>query len=217
VLARYAVTPGYLFYPANFWPHKNHVTLLLALRHLRETYGLDPRVVLVGDDRGTLDFVWQKASELGVLSQIRYLGFVHESVLASLYHHAAALVFLSFFGPGNIPPLEAFALGCPAILSDVPAAREQAGEAALYFRPDDPVELAEKIATVLRDPVMRKTLVTRGRQRGQMYTPKVYWSGVLELLNDLSPMLRTFPPGGLYFERRRSLGGRIVSTLVGRL
>jgi hypothetical protein len=31
VLERYDLQPGYLFYPAQFWPHKNHVRLLEAI------------------------------------------------------------------------------------------------------------------------------------------------------------------------------------------
>jgi glycosyltransferase involved in cell wall biosynthesis len=41
------------------------------------------------------------------------------------------LRYPSFFGAENLPPLEAFALGCPVIAADMPGAREQLGDAAI--------------------------------------------------------------------------------------
>ena len=54
MLAKYRLEPGYLFYPAQFWPHKNHITLLAALALLRER-GITERLVLCGSDRSGRD------------------------------------------------------------------------------------------------------------------------------------------------------------------
>ena len=51
---KYGLEPGYLFYPAQFWPHKNHATLLAALALLRDR-GVKKRLVLCGSDRGARD------------------------------------------------------------------------------------------------------------------------------------------------------------------
>ena len=56
--------------------------------------------------------------------------------LIALYRHALALTFVSYFGPDNLPPLEAFALGCPVITSAIEGVDEQLGNAALYVNPD---------------------------------------------------------------------------------
>jgi glycosyltransferase involved in cell wall biosynthesis len=63
-----------------------------------------------------------------------------------------AKIFLSYFGPDNFPPLEAFVLGCPVIAADVPGAREQIGEAALLFDPSNPSDIAAKIESLWRMP-----------------------------------------------------------------
>ena len=76
------------------------------------------------------------ARELKVDRQIRHLGYVPANDMAALYANAEALVMPTFFGPTNIPILEAWGLGCPVITSDIRALREQAGDAALLADPN---------------------------------------------------------------------------------
>ena len=77
--------------------------------------------------------------------QIKILGFVKREELIALYENAMALVYATYFGPENLPPLEAFALGCPVIASSVPGSEEQIGDCALLFDPSDHSKLAEHI------------------------------------------------------------------------
>ncbi len=95
-------------------------------------------LVLVGSDKGQLDHVRAQVRERGLDDAVHILGYVEEDELVGLYQHAHALVYLSRFGPENLPPLEALALGCPAIVADVPGAAEQFGDAAIVVDPDDP-------------------------------------------------------------------------------
>ncbi|MFM6269445.1 MAG: glycosyltransferase, partial [Dolichospermum sp.] len=55
--------------------------------------------------------------------------------MTSLYINAFSLAFMSFFGPDNLPPLEAMALGCPVIASKVSGSEEQLGNNALLVNP----------------------------------------------------------------------------------
>src|SRR5262249_15477105 len=139
------VAQPYLFYPAQFWPHKNHATLFDVVARLARDGGAPYDLVLVGSDKGWLDHVRSLAREAAVSDRVRLLGFVATEDLVALYQHAHALTYLSFFGPENLPPLEAFALGCPVIAADVPGAREQLGGAALLVPPTEPDRVAEAV------------------------------------------------------------------------
>ena len=90
----------------------------------------DYELVLVGDDKGQAGHVASLVREMGLSDSVHQLGFVETEELVALYRGAHSLLYLSF-GPENLPPLEAYALGCPVVASDVPGAREQLGEAAL--------------------------------------------------------------------------------------
>lgn len=187
-----ALPPGesYLFYPAQFWSHKNHANLLLGLAHLRDTRGRTPHLVLVGSDKGNKAHVVKMASALGLTDYIHFLGFVSREELVALYRHALMLVYPSWFGPENLPPLEAFALGCPVVASRVPGADEQLGEAALLFDPADPADIAEKIFLLQSDPTLKARLVEAGHARARAWTADDYVSGVIGIVNRLEAPLR---------------------------
>ncbi|HEX6260676.1 MAG TPA: glycosyltransferase, partial [Woeseiaceae bacterium] len=66
-----------------------------------------------------------------------------------LYSDALALVMPTYFGPTNIPPMEALALGVPVLYSDLPSFREQLGEAARYIDLERPESLADALDDLL--------------------------------------------------------------------
>ena len=108
----------YIIYPAARWPHKNHETLFRAFRHLVTTRP-QLQLVLTGSDAGYGKQLDSLAQDLGIGDQIIDRGLVTRDELLVLIRDARALVMPSLLGPTNIPPLEALALGTPAIVSDV--------------------------------------------------------------------------------------------------
>ncbi|MBP5976073.1 glycosyltransferase family 4 protein [Brasilonema sp. CT11] len=183
-LEKYNLPDNYLFYPAQFWSHKNHANLLLAIQLLRDNYELKVSVVFVGSDKGNLKYIKHLVNELGLSSQVTFLGFVPREDLISLYRHAFALTFMSLCGPDNLPPLEAFALGCPVIAADIPGAREQLGDNALLVNPKDKEQIALAIKSLYDDQYLRQKLVQRGIARGSKWTGKDYVKEVFTILDE---------------------------------
>ena len=186
-LDRRGIGERYLFYPAQFWAHKNHATIFEALGLLGGEYEL----VCVGSDKGQLDHHRRLAATLGVAERVHFLGFVPTDDLVALYRHAHALTYASLFGPENLPPLEAMALGCPVVAADVPGAREQLGDAALRVPALDAAALANAVRT-LDDPSERDRLVAAGRERAARFTAEGYVGGVLAFLDDFERVRRTW-------------------------
>jgi glycosyltransferase involved in cell wall biosynthesis len=127
---------------------------------------------------------------LGVREQIEYLGNVPMQQLAELYRNATALVYCSAVGPDNLPPLEAMSVGCPVITADIPGAREQYGDAAIYFSPTNEIQLAECIKTLLDNAELRKSLIEKGLQRAARWTSVDYVNSVLKILDEFAPVAR---------------------------
>jgi glycosyltransferase involved in cell wall biosynthesis len=190
VLTKYRIPEGYLFYPAQFWPHKNHVCLLLAVKILREKYNLVLPVVFVGSDMGNLQHVRLMVDELGLSTQVHFLGFVPQEDLVGLYRNAFALTYLTFFGPENLPPLEAFALGCPVIASNVVGAQEQLGDAALLVDPGNEKQVAVAVKSLYDDSELRRTLVQRGFDRASRWTGQNFVRSVFSILDEFEPVRR---------------------------
>lgn len=193
VLDQYNIPSGYLLYPAQFWSHKNHVNLLLASRHLRDTHGIRYPLVFVGSDRGNESYVKRVAKELDLDSDTHFLGFVSRKDLVCLYRNAFALTYLTFFGPENLPPLEAFALKCPVIASKVSGAQEQLGDAAILVDPKDVPQIAETIKRLGDDPALRQSLITRGTARASNWTAIDFVMKVLSILDEFEPVRRCWP------------------------
>jgi glycosyltransferase involved in cell wall biosynthesis len=197
LLEPYGLTPGdYLFYPAQFWPHKNHITLIDTLLLLRNA-GKPFKLVLTGSDKGNRSHVENYASYRGLKDFVIFAGFVDRPVLHQLYFNAFAMVFASLLGPDNLPPLEAMAVNCPVVSAAFNGAREQMGEAALFFEPLDAAEAASQIMK-LADPQLRQSLVTHGHALVQTRTTDDYVKKINAALDQFSRKRRLWGPGNSY-------------------
>lgn len=193
VLTRYGVNAPYLIYPAQFWAHKNHVNLLYALRELRVTHDLPIELVLLGSDKGNRSYCEETASRLGLSGALRFPGFIPREDLVALYQQALALAYVSFGGPENLPPLEAFALGCPVVAADIPGAREQLQDCVLYVNPAKPDEIAAACKRLFEEADLRATLSLAGKKRAAAWTGEDFVRGVFSMLDDFEPIRRTWP------------------------
>ncbi len=182
----------FLFYPAQFWSHKNHIVILLALKYLADTYGASfvPKVYFVGSEKNTKNYIQDKVMEFGLSEKVVFLGFVSNAQLVGLYKNATALIYSSLFGPENLPPLEAFAFGCPAIVSDVPGSTEQYQDAVLYFERFNEVDLASKIKELIENKLLRDSLITKGKVLSEFYSLHNYQLKMEEIFAEYELYLR---------------------------
>lgn len=162
ILKHYNLDPGYLFYPSQFWSHKNHIRLLRSLVIFKERHGHCPSCVFSGSQKGNLDIVSSFVREFHLEDVVRFLGFVPSEHMPALYRSSGALVMTSYFGPVNMPPLEAMSLGIPIIYPI--HLKEQCGDAAIYFDVDDAASLCDAIEKVLLEDERNKVLEA-GRNR----------------------------------------------------
>lgn len=171
---RLALPAAFLFYPANRWLHKNHTRLLEALALLRKNHGIDVPLVCTGARFEAGPDIATLANNLGVSDLVHDLGFVHEAEVAWLYRNARALVFPSLYEGFGYPLLEAMVSECPILASSVGALPEVAGPAAVYFDPENVVEMANAIRRVWLNQDLRKSLAERGRIRALKFSKEEF-------------------------------------------
>ncbi len=192
ILRSFDVAKEYLFYPAQFWAHKNHVAILEACKLVRDQTSWDLGIVFTGSDKGNREYVRGYARRLGLGDACRFLDFVDQDELVELYKGAFCLTYATFFGPDNLPPLEAFALGCPVVASAVPGSEEQLGDAALLFAPQDEQALAQHILA-LRDSDLRSQLVAKGyKQARARLTWDEYARGLIDSVDEFASIRRAW-------------------------
>lgn len=173
----------YFYYPAQFWPHKNHLNLARAVRLLVDR-GLDPRVVLSGGAAGSHQTFADLVARLGIADRLTELGYVSNDLVTTLYRRSIGLVYPSYFGPTNIPPLEALLCETPMAVSGNYAMHEQLGDAALYFDPDNPVSIADAMADLLQNLTTRNALVEAGRKISNRYRSAAFDANVRRILEE---------------------------------
>jgi glycosyltransferase involved in cell wall biosynthesis len=158
---RYNLPEKYFFYPAQFWEHKNHKSLLKAMADLKKEVK-DLNFVFVGSPYNGYESTIALSKELNLMNNIKILGYVPDHDMPALYRRSRALIMPTFFGPTNIPPLEAMTLDCPVAISDIFGTREQLGDAAIYFNPESIDEIKNAMKLLWTDDSLCRNLSKKG-------------------------------------------------------
>ena len=189
---KYGIKNDFLFYPAQLWSHKNHANLFLAIRLLSDK-GRKISLVLTGADHGNRAHLESAVRSLGLEDQIHFCGFVSYPDVLAFYRQARALSYVSFFGPENLPPLEAMALECPVILSDIPGVRTLHGDSPLFVDPRDPASIAGAIEFVLDNPGQVRERVKSGKEVAMRNNCAKYLDSFQSMLDEFESYRRCWP------------------------
>jgi len=161
---RYQLPEKFFFYPAQFWKHKNHELLVHGLRRNLVDHP-DMRMVFCGGRKNNYDSITGLIGDAGLGDRIQIIGYIPDEDMAAMYHCAHALLMPTFYGPTNIPPLEAMACDCPVAVSRIYGMPEQLGDAALYFDPRSVDEVSAVMAELWSDDALCRQLRERGAKR----------------------------------------------------
>ncbi|MDQ6811816.1 MAG: glycosyltransferase family 4 protein [Actinomycetota bacterium] len=157
--------------------HKNLPALVEAISLI----GSSERPLLAIAGHGTDDgALGAQASAAGVAEDVRLLGTCSTEELDSLYALADCLVLPTLHEGFGLPVIEAMARSLPVACSDIPALREVAGSAALYFDPHAPTQMAARIAQLLADAELAERLREAGRARAARFSWFDAAAGTLE-------------------------------------
>jgi glycosyltransferase involved in cell wall biosynthesis len=182
----------HLVYVSLYSEHKNLSTLLKAMPLLNKNCAGGFRL------RTTADPAWKGAAwtathqeDLALARQpdvapwVQFLGPLQSEQVEELYRQGDVFVFPSLCESFGLPMVEAMAHGLPIVASDTPVNREICGEAALYFSPLDPKDLAEKIDLLGRDPALRKKLGAVGERHAAHFRWLDHVDRVLQAFENL--------------------------------
>jgi glycosyltransferase involved in cell wall biosynthesis len=157
----YGLPEKYFFYPAQFWSHKNHIALIEATSIIIKQYP-DIYFVFVGSKKNGYESVIKSIQKLNISNSIKILNYVPNEHMPDLYKSARGMIMPTFYGPTNIPPLEAMALGCPVAISNIYAIPEQINKAGLLFNPNS----VDEIVTIMKKLWTNDTLVEKLQKLG---------------------------------------------------
>jgi glycosyltransferase involved in cell wall biosynthesis len=170
VSERYGLPDSFLFTPAQLWHHKNHVTILKALRRLRDR-GIALPWVLTGAEYNAAEAIFEFVRENGLDDQVFYLGVVPFEDVIALHHRARLLVTASLYESSSLPVLEAAAAGTPVVAGAIPPHEEMAEHLEMrLFAPLDDEELAAVLEEAWADEATRRAQAEANRDGVQRYS-----------------------------------------------
>ncbi|SPL64776.1 glycosyltransferase family 4 protein [Ochrobactrum soli] len=155
VLGRLGVPANFFYCPNQFWMHKNHIAVIEAVDILAKQ-GVNINVAFSGKELDRRDpahvaNLKKKVAELGLVDQIKFLGFISKEDQYVLIEAANAMLQPSLFEGWSTVVEEAKSKSKFIIASDITVHREQLSTNALFFDPHDPNSLAEAIKQRLQD------------------------------------------------------------------
>lgn len=144
VLEKYNLKPdNYLLAVSSMNPNKNFSCILEAIKLIPD---FNVKVVIVGSEN---EKIFKNIGETLNSDSLLKVGNVSDECLKGLYENTLCFIFPSFYEGFGLPPLEAMTCGAPMIVSETASMPEVCGEAPLYFNPNDPTELSERIRDIL--------------------------------------------------------------------
>lgn len=181
IKAKYNLPEEYIFYPAQFWPHKNHIKLLEAFSIVKKEFK-DLKLVFTGSKQNNFQNVDRRIQELQLENDIVYLGYIDYSDLPFLYKMSKFLVMPTLFESISIPIYEAFSLKVAVCCSNVVALPEQVGEAGLLFDPNNENDIAEKMIMYLNDSALLEEKASLGYLKINSFNYEAYKNNIIEII-----------------------------------
>jgi glycosyltransferase involved in cell wall biosynthesis len=170
IRSRLSLPEAFLLYPAQTWPHKNHVRLLEALALVRNRTGMTIPLVCPGRQSGGFREIRERARELRLQESTLFPGFVTPLELRGLYELARALIYPSRFEGWGLPVCEAFSAGLPVASSTATSLPDLVADAGLLFDSEDTDQIADAVERIWTDAALRETLAERGTKRAQQFS-----------------------------------------------
>jgi len=170
VRERYQLNHPFVLYVGNIKPHKNLVRLIEAFAELRRRGFDELKLLIIGDEISKLPALRRAVHSHKLHKHVRFLGYLEDETLASLYRLASVFVFPSLYEGFGLPPLEAMASGTPVVTSNVSSMPEVTGDAAVLVDPYSVESIVEGIARVLKDPALSADLRRKGIARAREFS-----------------------------------------------
>ena len=163
ILKKIKIESPYIYYPAQYWSHKNHIYIIDVIKKLKELK-ININAIFSGSDKGNLKFLKDYSIKNRVENNIFFLDFIDESEKNTLIKNALAIVIPSFFGPTNLPQIESAIIGTPAIVakSTVWSKNENNGFTEVDLK--DPSDLVKVLMELLNNKNLRNLMIKQSNQ-----------------------------------------------------
>jgi glycosyltransferase involved in cell wall biosynthesis len=193
VKERHGLPEQYFLYVGSIIERKNLLNICKAVFLLRSEMNIP--IVVIGDGGKYKQQVKDYIKQNGLESKIIFLSenpsaksspsFQSAIDFPAIYQSAIAMIYPSFFEGFGIPVLEALSGRLPVITSNVSCLPEAGGDAAYYVNPASVEEIAAGMKKIYSDKVFAATMIEKGSQHAQKFTPHKSAESVMNVYKSL--------------------------------
>ena len=156
---------------------KNHETLIAAMPAVLRAYP-SASLLLTLEKRRPQDAAYDalvrsiadEASARGVAHRLIWLGILSPDEVDLALRSSDLMVFPSLAESFGLGLVEAMSAGCPVAAADLTYSRDVCGEAADYFAPRDPFDVAKVVIRILSDRARAQALKELGTERKELFS-----------------------------------------------
>jgi glycosyltransferase involved in cell wall biosynthesis len=171
VRRRYGLSDEFVFFSGTMEPRKNIPFIIRGFEKFQKNHS-GIQLVLAGKKGWLSEEIFKAMERSPSGKSIKYLDFVSEEDLCSLYRSAICFVYPSLYEGFGLPVLEAMASGTPVITSKTSSLGEIAGDASLLIEPTRIDEFLNALETICGNSNLRNELVAKGLERVKQFSHK---------------------------------------------
>jgi glycosyltransferase involved in cell wall biosynthesis len=187
IAEKFYVSNNYICAVGTVEPRKNLITLMQAIKILRDRGMLKHQLLIAGASGWKNSRIYAAVQRLGLTErEVKFLGHVPEEDLPVLYSGSCLFVFPSIYEGFGLPLLEAMASGVPVVASNVASMPEVVRDAAVLVSPLQPEEFADAIALVVSNEQLRQALIDKGIRRAQQFRWDTSARQILQLFKEVA-------------------------------
>jgi len=155
----------YILFTGQRGGYKNFDNFIKAVAPLLIKYDLE--LFCTGQDFNKYENEFLENNNIIKRSKSRFLS---ENELQDIYANALLFVFPSLYEGFGFPILEAFASGCPMLLSNSSCFPEIAQDAGIYFDPNSVENMRSTIENVILDQSLQDSIIKKGFERLKFFS-----------------------------------------------
>ena len=170
----------YILFIGRLETKKNIQGLIKAFNLLKEKYQVPHQLVLAGSRGYDYESLRSQLKSKDIIEK----GYVSQEEKRQLLQGADIFAFISFYEGFGIPILEAQAVGCPVITSDISSMPEIAGDGAVLIEPKNIEQITEAMYKIINNNQLKKDLITKGYQNIKKFSWQKCAQETLRVLTD---------------------------------
>lgn len=178
---KFGISSPFILFVGTLQPRKNIVRLIEAFSKLNS----DLELVIVGKKGWQFEEILNAPKKYDVENKVKFLESVTDEDLPSLYKNAVCFCLPSLYEGFGLPVLEAMQYGCPVVTSNVSSLPEAAGEAAVYFDPENVEDITKALQSVADDEQLRSKLIKLGYEQVKKFSWEKTAKETLKVLEEV--------------------------------